>query len=502
MGRYLGDPDAGSDDHFRDHFVNSTEARAHLTSDFRITFGTKGSGKTALRRALTDIHANRYAATYVIDLDDLEFGQIYGQVQNLRGTSGTSEAQLATTLWRNVIATYCIESALQVKEISEDTHRKICSFLDGKGYERTLSAHFRILHHADIIFRAVAELGNATSTSAAALSGLTPRQLSTLIRFPTFAELPHLIKDVSAEISGTVGKKICICIDGLDSIVEQTHERRTYLFAGLVNAAYKLYVDTDLAQGFAIKLFLPEEFANEARRIIWDQDKIHRFSQLLHWTPKEFKTFIYKRLLPHSKSKSPDFLNVWHEHFPDKIRNEQHRTDEASLTYFLRHTLYRPRQVLFHLQEVLENWETHSSTWRVDRSFIPSVVARTNWTLAQHVVDSLQHTYPHLESLLKSFGGQECVLKTTEVAERIRKFTPFQDVADIKRHLHELIAWGFFGVGDAQSPDHGFLFSYSDFQAVDHFPQDETLLAISPMFAEFCGTKPSKLGLVVPRTVR
>lgn len=502
MGRYLGDPDAKTDEHFREHFVNSDEAKAQLRHDFRITFGTKGSGKTALRRALTDIHSDRYAATYVIDLDDLEFGQIYGQIQSLRGTSGTNEAQLASTLWRNVIATYCIEAALQVDGMPIETKSQINSFLDGKGYKQAPTAHFRLLHHADVIFKTVAELGNRdASRHSGATQSLTPSQLSALIRFPTFDELPHLTKEVATAISHG-GKKVCICIDGLDSIVEQTHERRTYLFAGLVNAAYKLFVDPELSKGFALKLFLPEEFASDARRVIWDQDKIHRFSELLHWTPKEFRAFIYKRLIPHSKSKSADFSTVWHEHFPEKIRNEHHKVDEPSLTYILRHTLYRPRQVLFHLQEIIEKWEAQSSTFRIDRTFVPSVVSRTNWRMAQQVVDSLQQTHPHLESLLKSFGGFECVLPTREVADRVKKMTPFQEVADVKRHLHELIAWGFFGVADTHAPSQGFHFSYSDPHTINHFPQDDTLLAMSPMFAEFCGTRPSKFGPVVPRTVQ
>jgi hypothetical protein len=502
MIRYLGDPDAKTDDHFRDHFVNSEEAKAQLNSDFRITFGTKGSGKTALRRALTDIHADRYAATYVIDLDDLEFGQLYGQIQHLRGTSGTHEAQLATTIWRNVIATYCIESALQVDSMSSDIKERISAFLDGKGYMEAPTANFRLLHHIDIIFQLVAELGNAASSrSFAGPSGLTPSQLSALIRFPTFVELPLLIKEVSTIISGG-GKKVCVCIDGLDSIVAQPNQLRTYLFAGLINAAYKLFMDSDLSQGFALKLFLPEEFASEARRMIWDQDKIHRFSELLCWTPKEFKALIYKRLFPLSKSKSNDFFNIWHEHFPDRVHNDPHKIEEPSLDYFLRHTLYRPRQVLFHLQEVFEKWEAQNSAWRVDKTFIPKIVARTNWVLSQQVIDSLQHTCPYLESLMKSFGGYECIMTTKCVTDRIRKFTPYHHTTDVKHCLHELIAWGFFGVGDAQSIDHGFLFSYSDPHAVNHFPHDDVLLAISPMFTEFCGTKPSSHGPVIPRTMQ
>ena len=171
--------------------------------------------------------------------------------------------------------------------------------------------------------------------------------------------------------------------------------------------------------------------------------------------------------------------------------------------YFLRHTLYRPRQILFHLQEVIDEWEAQSSTFRIDKTFIPGVVSRTNWTLSQYVVDSLRHTYPDLEPLLKSFGGNENIFPAKKARDHIKRFTKFKEAAEVKRHLHELIAWGFFGVGDSYPPAQGFLFSYSDPHSVNYFPQDDVLLAISPMFEEFCGTKPSlNHGIVLPRTIQ
>ena len=54
--RFLGELDAAKDQYFKNHFVESLDIELLNTERSDIVFGAKGVGKTALRRALTELH--------------------------------------------------------------------------------------------------------------------------------------------------------------------------------------------------------------------------------------------------------------------------------------------------------------------------------------------------------------------------------------------------------------------------------------------------------------
>jgi replication-associated recombination protein RarA len=102
--RFLGPLDAAEDEKFREHFVRQDQLRALVSDESHIVYGAKGGGKTALRRALTEIENAAFYATGTIDLDTLSFQRVHVELEKACQATGADVMSLARATWRNVIA--------------------------------------------------------------------------------------------------------------------------------------------------------------------------------------------------------------------------------------------------------------------------------------------------------------------------------------------------------------------------------------------------------------
>jgi hypothetical protein len=213
-----------------------------------------------------------------------------------------------------------------------------------------------------------------------------------------------------------------------------------------------------------------------------------------------------KRLLPYSRKTSNNFSDIWHECMPSKVRNDSHSTDEASFSYILRHTLYRPRQLLSHVQTILSKWDEHSDSFRVDPSFIPPVVASTNYALAESVVAQLEIKHPGLGSFLQSWSGTPITVSLADFQDRIKRVLGYLSPEDVNNAFDDLFNFGIFGYASNEQPVKGAQQTHFKFGFVGDLFQrnvntsweENKLLALSPMFREYCRCTPSEYGIVVP----
>lgn len=104
--RFLGPLDAADDVDFKYHFISPDEVDAILTAESDVIYGGKGIGKTALRRAITELYRDRFLAAGTIDLNNLNFQRIYQELQRLEKATGEDTIALAWATWRNVIVMY------------------------------------------------------------------------------------------------------------------------------------------------------------------------------------------------------------------------------------------------------------------------------------------------------------------------------------------------------------------------------------------------------------
>jgi replication-associated recombination protein RarA len=64
---------AEEDKEFHFHFVETKYLKRLVSYESDIIYGTKGVGKTALRRALAELNGDFFFSTITIDLDSISF---------------------------------------------------------------------------------------------------------------------------------------------------------------------------------------------------------------------------------------------------------------------------------------------------------------------------------------------------------------------------------------------------------------------------------------------
>jgi hypothetical protein len=499
--RYLGDLDAATDQDFKSHFFESNDLERILTNGSDVVYGSKGVGKTALRRALAELKSSFFYATKTIDLDQISFSAVHMALSKLKDTTQTEIPTLARNTWRNVLAMYCLEAVAETLPPANSLRVKIERVLNDEGFEGSDSNNDLMGQIERFLIR-IAQAG--LETDAPTPLGLNKKQRNVVNAFPSNPEVQSLLLQSSKVVEAS-DKFVLLCVDGFDSIVDHTAESRRAIFAGLIDAIHKSSRDPLLTNAFCFKAFLPQELTDDAHAIVWDADKHILNTHYLRWAEGDFQTFLKKRLITHSKSRSPHFHDVWHEFMPDKVRNDSHGTEEHSFSYLLRHTLYRPRQLLAHVQIILDKWDETSDSARVDPSFIPQVVASTNYELAKSVAGQLEIKHPGVSTFLQSWSTMPITFTVADFQERLLKILSYLTPAEVNTVFDDLFNFGIFGIAAKKALKGGqhtnFKFGFvGDRLArnINSSVSGTSLLAFSPMFREYCGCTPSEYGIVVP----
>jgi len=500
--RYLGPVSAEQDERFEDHFVASIDLTRLLRPQSDLVYGSKGVGKTALRRALTELNRDRFYTTKTVNLDKLSFVQVHSALNELGKSSKAEVPSLARNMWQNVLALYGLEAVAECLPAQHPLKHRIEELFQTLE-DTDPDPSSRLVAYIDRLMLRFGELG--LEQSGRASLGVSRKSIGLLKEFPSDPRVKDLLEETRTLVVSS-GKVVLVCLDGFDEIVDRTALARTAIFAGLIAAIFKSIQDPELSRLFAFKAFLPQELTGSAHVMIWDADKYLRNAHYLRWSEDDFGAFLRKRLLPYAKTRSPHFLDVWYDFMPDKIRNDEHKIDEPSFNYLLRHTLYRPRQILLHVQEILDLWDQRSEKFRVDPSFIPAVVANMNQQIAQTVVNQLELDHPGLNAFMKSWRGHTTTATVGEFQDRIRRIFGITENHEVYEFFDTLFNFGIFGIAERRdltsgSPQARFRFDYvgDGLTPSVHFSVDEKdIVAFSPMFREFCGCVSSEFGAIIP----
>jgi len=507
---------AEEDKEFHFHFVETKYLKRLVSYESDIIYGTKGVGKTALRRALAELNGDFFFSTITIDLDSISFEAVYNRLTALNSTVKHEMHTLSRATWKNTLLSYALLSVSEKLPNTNCLKNKITTilkeegFLKPNGHSAAENSNYRIMNVIENFFQKIISLPFSKEKT---LVGVTAEQQNIVNKFPLNDNILIVLKEV-IEVVKKSSKKALVCIDGFDSIVKHTSDSREAIFAGLIDAVYFYRLDNELSEAFCFKAFLPQELTLEANTITWDGDKHLNNIHYVSWEENDFKSFVEKRFAPFSKKKYSRFNDVWSEYLPERILNTTHGIEENTFEYILRHTLYRPRQVLNHIFTIISHWdETNSGSDKIQPSFIPGVIAKNNKIMATKVAEHLSRIYPNVINFLKSWQGSSSIIEVSKFREKINRY--FFGDAGLNEHnetdklFDELFDFGIFGVhANTQtnpiSKRVEFCFAFvgdNINSSIHNSMKDNDLIAFSPMFREYCGCHATKEGVIVPITL-
>jgi hypothetical protein len=202
-----------------------------------------------------------------------------------------------------------------------------------------------------------------------------------MLRSEMSNDLPHEIMCDNIFNEGTFGFQKCykqccslikikgiraiITIDKFDAILEEDYQNRRLnaqnyrmVALSLLTLAIDNFKETDVHY----KVLIPEDLYS----VIRDESKLDKMT--LKWRKTTLKQFLEKRIISvlNCKNKTPvKFL------FPEKISNNHYAKSffgasflEDIFDYILRHTLYRPRDILRLLKNITREFEyDHPNNW-------------------------------------------------------------------------------------------------------------------------------------------
>lgn len=502
---------AAPDAHFREKFVQTTLIRPAISKRYPLVSGAKGSGKTAIQKWLIsddDCHAHKK----LISFNNIEFGAVAKNLSHLSSASDISALTLIEHYWQYVILVeamkvWCLNNT--GKAVGKDG-TVVFSYLRAQGLLEmsTLEMLLRLINNAWSYVEKLTK-PNIGKDYPSLPTNLTPQVIKELTNSPTFDQHFIDVKKSFYSALAASNEMALVVIDEFDDMHAKagaSREQLQLIFDGLVQATYNLKIDEDFDRHIFLKVLVPHDrfLALELR----DLDKIRDAHWPIRWDPQTIQDFIFTRARLHTGTKGNNFQSVWAELLPQKIKNEVYGINESTFDYILRHTLYRPR----HIQRHLDALKRIAMVRDLNEVGIRQSVRETCKEVAQDFVMEYQIDHPNLKHFLRKFKGTFNVMRFSEltdiIADAIKEYGVTLDISEKVNQLFEI---GFFGelkhVDDHTDLDPSLSISFSPIKHNNkryHFnfyyiePTEniassltmDTLIAIHPIFFDFCDQKP------------
>jgi Cdc6-like AAA superfamily ATPase len=495
---------------FPEKWIEPDDIKNCLDFNCWIVTGEKGSGKTAIQKAMREIHSEAYYAAPLVDFDKVTFKLLYENLVHLSNTTQLSKTVTLSNYWQYCIVVELIRSCVRK---SPDIYGDL---LDEVPEGRREDIHInnrlmRLLEEAwnkidDFTASRAAEGSSKRRANMLASSGLSADLLHDLSTFP----LGEQFDDVKSEFFRRVksnGHRIVLILDGFDTLITQGTKPSSIqlIFSSLVDAILSLRSDPNLPTTLNIKAFIPHDrYLNMTLR---DSDKVGEMHSSIRWSKDSLKEFVRKRIETTTKLNSLSFQNLWRQVMPETVFNLKYKIEEDSFDYILRHTLMRPRQIQIHLDMLARKYRGLN----IDPSMIPNSIGLSSNNISKYFMDEYSLDHPNLERFILGLEDRCNVMEFSEFREFVnlglKKFHGSDHDIDIDDKIDVLYSIGFFGVvrfaekGDLmreqyypptrESRPHYVDFFYrKPYTKISSRIHDETPIAIHPIFVDFANLRP------------
>ncbi|MBI3699112.1 MAG: hypothetical protein HY242_01525 [Afipia sp.] len=499
------------DSKFAAKWIEPNSIEVCLDENNWIVSGEKGSGKSAINRALKEIHRDKFDIVSSIDFNGLTFSSLYGNIVSFAKTTQLDRTVTLSQYWMfSIVVELIKESVRAYPNIYGEVFKRSTSF------DTSVSVHDRLLklmegawNKIDQITGAKGKKRKKKSTSANLIEsgGITASELSELARFPIGEKFQKLKKDYFDLVSRHE-HKIMLIMDGLDKIDNRDidHNSVGLIFSSLVDATVTLKNDKDIPDGIFLKIIIPHDRYISLR--LRDSDKVDLCHASIRWNRDTLKEFIRRRIEVSVETQFSNFELAWKNVFPDTVINRHYGLSEDTFDYVVRHTMYRPRQLQIHLQQIAKKYKGKL----IEPSMISGCVAESCASLTRHFVNEYSIDHPNLSKLLQMFDRRDNVMEFKVfrdiVSTAISRFSSSgANRPNVDDKIDSLFMIGFFGVVNFFEPSEiirntyipptkegqrhyvDFFFKTARFSIVGTL-RDESLVALHPIFVEGANLRP------------
>jgi len=384
----LGGLAAEHDDSLEKYFFENDMFRGVALGRTRVLIGNRGSGKSAIFKVLA--HQEKTAGTLVEEITPSDY--MYDFLKNSRRFDANAEwARLGayTASWKYVIlvtAMRLLHARHKNLKVSPEHVSHIKIFLRDNADEHLLSP-------VDLLVKFLKKFGNVSRLT---LNGIhfydKSNQLESLYKLD---DLKHLIPSI-AEL--TKHTKVLILFDELDQGWDSSDDARQFI-AGLFRAAIQI---NQQFPGINILITIREEIYQNIPELYDDAQKIRDIIEHVRWTPGELKIMITQRI-KHSLetflerqtwSSNPD--SIWEYVFEKTIA----QSDISTFKYIVDRTLYRPRELIFFVNECLK---AHNKEEKIGRETIEKVERGYSKNRLDDIASEYKFQYAGLREVFETF---------------------------------------------------------------------------------------------------
>ncbi|OJF70599.1 hypothetical protein BK026_18495 [Alteromonas sp. V450] len=445
---YWGPIDAKdeSDGPFLEKFVQCSSYKEIIDSYKPLISGEKGSGKSAFKRHLVATHKKNNDVVTEISFDDIEYVSVIENLNYLIEYTQAKSLSVLSHYWQFVIFIYAMKTAMSVEKTHLTKEKNLIQeYLTDSGF-----AEMGIVSIMSLLtFNAIKKIEQVTNPAdkrdlerLGLPTALSAQVHDSLKSYPLFDPKFVQAKNAFFRYLNDGGRKVIITIDDFDEIKAKSTDDRLSIqsiFDSLISAIYVISLTHELRDAFRVYCFIPHDRLIEAD--LRDYDKIEYKHEAIIWDYAGIKKLLGKRIAFSTGGKK--FDEVWQSLFPAVIPNDCYNIQESSFEYLLRHTQYRPRQIL----RTLEALETEARKNDFDANKFRQVIHR----LAKKNVDAFIKEYsidhPNLKRFFHRFKNFSNVCEYTSFRQKVEKIiSDLGSYVSLDDKIDQLYNMGFFGV--------------------------------------------------------
>lgn len=456
--------------------------------------GRKGSGKTTLRDVLAIRQSERYFGHICINADEFKLEFLYSFLGNARIRSDVdrifNRVECFKYAWDGFLMICCMQALVEARRHQTLSRRQrqyllpIVSALNAMDANPTggyvdWNARFVFCFNQVFAFIDDCIQGARVDERYFYMDILArfnrPRFLRYLLGQQAWDAYEHLLE--------VVNRRVLVSLDGFDSafdefrrhslLIRQGYEERAQFEIDWLRALLQLVVDGSRGNGTANPIYRKAEYCitvphDRFFEVITSERDSFKYQQRfreLRWSGIELCILLRKRLeemvqFSTDKSRSPEdrLAQIFQEKLPHIPLNATfmfngRQYQMALFHYVLRHTFWRPREILMYYAQIIAASEQMRHKGKhIDSEHLRGFVnSMTREVVQTEFVGELETTLFNVEEILARFAQAKQVLAFDEVQSllapiRFEWASPAIEAATINQKIAFLYDIGFFGV--------------------------------------------------------